>query len=171
MLCSTTRPSPISTSVRMRLVIRVLRPGFSFLWRHFSNLPLDFMISHFCLQALANALQHNTTLTHLNLWANQIGVGGVEARVLQFSIFFRFHILHIAGFSRRNAAQSDPHRDRPWWESLWRCRLAGPVSRSVRRVVAPGAARWQAEKQIWERFKANRKAAAEAAGRGLGLGC
>ena len=55
-----------------------------------------FQISHFCTsQALANAVHNNTTLTDLGLQNNQIRDKGVEARVFQFSISFRFpHFAH-----------------------------------------------------------------------------
>ena len=75
---STTIPSPISTSVQIRLVIRGSRPG-SCNSQFLSNFT-------FCTaQALANAMQHDQSLSYLNLWGNQIGDNGVEARVVQFS--------------------------------------------------------------------------------------
>lgn len=40
-----------------------------------------------CLQALAKALQRNTTLTDLRFYGCEIDDFGVEARVLQLSIF------------------------------------------------------------------------------------
>ena len=98
-------------------------PEFCFLSMHFPNLLLDFT---FCTsQALANAMKHNKTLTILELGHNKIGDKGVEARVLQFSISFRFHIYHVTGFSRCNEAQQqDPHLSRPlgksdWWQWCW----------------------------------------------------
>ena len=110
MPCSITRPSPISTSVEIRLVIRVWRPGSCN-----SQFLSDFT---FCTsQALANALQHNKSLTYLDLGGNQIGDKGVEARVLQFSISFRFHILHMAGSGQCIAAQSEPHHSQPQQKS------------------------------------------------------
>ena len=164
MQCSLIPPSPILTLSGTRLVIRGSRPGRCD--SQFINIYNFRFIC--CPQALANAMQLNTTLTNLDLPWNKIGDKGVEARVLQFSISFRCHILHISGFSRCNEAQPEPHRDRPRFQWLWRCRSKGPVSRSVRRVVAPGAALWEALEQIEERLQANRKAAAEADGSGLG---
>ena len=43
------------------------------------SITVDFTIC--CPQALANAMQHNTTLTHLDLSWNKSGDKGVEARV------------------------------------------------------------------------------------------
>ena len=90
-----------------------------------------------CMEALVDPLKHNTTLTDLNLSFNQTGDKGVKARVLQCSISFRCHILHIAGFGQCNEAQQEPHQSPPPPQSLWRSRSPGPVSRSVRRVDAP----------------------------------
>ena len=86
-------------------------PGFCFLNRRFTNsirFQLDFT---FCTsQALAKGLQHNMTLTILDLKRNQITDSGAEAPGFAFfegtlTPCTRFHILHIAGFSQCTAAQ------------------------------------------------------------------
>ena len=77
-----------------------------------SQVPADFS-QICCPQALANAMQHNIILTNLDLRGNQIGDKGVEAQVLQFSISFRFDILHIAGIGQCFAAQHHPHHPLP----------------------------------------------------------
>ena len=73
MPCSTTPPSPISTSVGTRLVIRGSRPGSCN-----SQFLLDFAFG--TSQALANAMQHNQNLTDLDLDGHHFGAAGRKAR-------------------------------------------------------------------------------------------
>ena len=80
------------------------------------------------MEALADALQHNTTLAYLNLGDNQIGDKGEEAQGFAFLIGGIFHpqipadfsrnLLH-GGFGRRLAAQPDPNLSQPQLESEW----------------------------------------------------
>ena len=80
------------------------------------QIPADFS-RICCMEALADALQHNTTLTYLDLVVNQIGDKGVEARVLQFSISFSL-VGRTAGGARRP------------WRKPWRSTASSPWSTS-----------------------------------------
>ena len=73
MPCSTTRPSPISASRKIILVIRGSRPG-SFNSQFLSGFAFG------TFQALANAMPQNKTLTNLNIRPRFFGDAGEQAR-------------------------------------------------------------------------------------------
>ena len=151
------------------LVMMVFRPRVVLSLKGLPKKCIGFHIC--CQQALANALQHNRTLTKLLLFGSyKAQFCFSEGIPLPWdSVFYCFFCSQaLAEVSSRCVHMfRDPFGDAGRQARRNDFEMTS-VGRLVRRVDAPGAALWQALEQIEERLQANQEAAAEADGYGLG---